>query len=543
MPLLLPFQKATIASAVSTVAEKLADLPVIGVAARATSMAAGYGAKVLKFFGFSKPIQLEPAIFAKVVALSNSATLENKDTAFKLTADPKQELSIQPLGGESNIDPMSLKFLTSRESYFHTFSWSSGDDPLIDTLSQFPVTPMICSNFDLPAPSHNNIHQMTSLAFATLPFENWRGTISFRFEVIASSFHRGKLLFVYEPNLPGMALIGAAPTNLNQQYVYCLDIEEDRDVTIDCGFVFDRMFAQTFYSLTADANIPNFQYNSTDQTRLDACSALFSAIGVLYVRPFTRLTSPSENATGDVRVNVYVHSDDIEFAKPRSMDFIEPNRVIPDLGSGRSISAITSESEPATLPPDGAKIKKMGPAYKTVCKRHLINRCKPTNEDIYLYHFGEKIESFRALLKRDETIARVTVSGTSNVVEIRHPLYPCIYLPSVPAYINATNVNTSVYTPEEQGLPCLFDHLRYAYLFCKGGYRIRVFNALKNGNVNPTFKPVATVTRDRGDPFVRVHVPPNPHTLKLLGSAYYDAYNATGIEYEMPFYSNDLFVF
>lgn len=538
---------AKIASAVSTAAEKLSDVPIIGVAARATSIASKAGARLLKMFGFSRPSQIEPAIFAKVVAVSNGAFLENKDTAFKLTADPKQELSVQPLGGEYNMDPMALKFMTSRESYFHTFNWSADDDPRLTTLALFPVSPLISTSFTTLDPQPRTVVQGSALSYAAIPFHNWRGTISFRFEVVASSFHRGKLLIIYEPNSAGLELINAAPTNLNQQYVFCLDIEEDRDVTIDCGFVHDRLFANTkAYNYDMLDSLVDLTYTTADIPIHNSMCEDNSCIGSLYIRPFTKLTSPSTNATGDVQINCYVYSDDMEFARPLSMSnvYTSNNVVTRKIGAiGTRVSEeITSESQPTALPDGGASQINVGPNVRTSSKRHLINRVKPKNDDVYLYHFGEKIESFRALLKRDEASGRITVPGvTPNTAALHIPLYPVARYEMIPRYNFPENVDTVIATGERVGLPTLFDHLRYAYLFCKGGYRTRLI--FYNGNATHyNSKPVATVVRTQLTfPLYEAVSLNEPLGNSMEGSAYFDSTNGSGIEYELPYYSTDMF--
>jgi hypothetical protein len=62
------------------------------------------------------------------------------------------------------------------------------------------------------------------LAFAGTPFDCWQGSIKFRFNVVCSEYHRGRLRIVYNPKgNPG----GAVP--FNQTYSTVIDITESRD--------------------------------------------------------------------------------------------------------------------------------------------------------------------------------------------------------------------------------------------------------------------------------------------------------------------------
>jgi hypothetical protein len=530
-----------IASAVSNIAEKASDIPMIGLAAKATSWASGAAAKAFKFFGFSKPVQLEPLIFVKNLPYSNGAVLENKDTAYKLTADPKQELSIQPFGGEVPIDPMAIKFLTGRESYFHTFQWSETDTPRTDTLAVFPVMPMIDTQFVTEL--DDRIHQTTALGFASIPFNHWRGTISFRFEVVASAYHRGKLMFIYEPNLHGLSLIESNVSDLNQQYIYYLDIEEGRDLTIDCGFVYDRLFANV-YEQHSSGLFPtsnafrNHSYSSSDLSVYVEYANNFQSIGSVYVRPFTSLTSPSTNADDIVSINCYVYSDDMEFCVPIDLH---------NTGMNMQISA---ESQPKDGMVERAKQVTIGSNTRTSDTYVLINKEKPKNDNIYLYHFGEKIESFRSLLKRDEGVGIIsTAAGSTNGIStISIPIYPApdnIGIPTygLPVLNSETELSTS--TAADNGQMCLFNILRYAYLFCKGGYRYRVYQS------NP-LQYFGSVCVDRvvfnGDDDQYLYLNDQSSTgadrrllPKMSGSAIFNTNTNDGVEFEIPYYSDNLF--
>jgi len=517
-----------IASAVSNIAEKVQDIPVIGVAARATSMVAGKAAKILKFFGFSKPVQLEPLIFVKNLPYSNGALLENKDTSFKLTADPKQELSIQPIGGEYSMDPMAIKFLTSRESYFHSFLWSENDTPRTDTLAVFPVMPMIDTQYD-PDFETKIVHQLTSLGYASVPFKHWRGTISFRFEVVASSFHRGKLMFIYEPNLYGFALTESNVSDLNQQYIYYLDIEDGRDLTIDCGFVYDRLFANVRVNAAEqlDLAFPEHSYTTADMAAYVQCAINQQSIGTLYVRPFTALTSPSTNADDLVSINCYVYSDDMEFNVPVNMRAMDATR------------QVSSESQPREFATEGAIQVTRGSNNRTSDTYTLINKVKPSNDNIYLYHFGEKIESFRALLKRDDGLAKIsTVDSDHGFSKINLPVYPCAAQTGIPSYGNITNSATVL---NSNSTYSLFDHLRYGYLFCKGGYRYKVYqtNPLQYYGIVDVDRTTFQGGDDQyryADSFLDIEYLP-----KLSGSVLFNQHTNNGVEVEIPYYADNLF--
>jgi hypothetical protein len=376
-----------------------------------------------------------------------------------------------------------------------------------------------------------SVNQLTALGHASLPFGFWRGTLSFRFEVVASGFHRGKLMFIYEPNAYGLTLIESNVSNLNQQYIYYLDIEEDRDVTIDCGFVFDKLFANI---TPVDANdfasiFRKHHYSVSDISVIEEYANKGQSIGALYVRPFTKLTSVSTTVATSIKVNCYVYSDDMEFAVPEDIAEFDATR------------EILSESQPIKSRLDattGARQVNVGSNTRTSETRILINKTQPSCSNMYLYHFGEKIESFRALLKRDMGVAKVTASANTDGYAVYNiPLYPCSERFGVPFYGTALSNSATTFT--NNAIFNLFNHLRYGYLFCKGGYRYKLIET------NPLqYRGWVCVDRAylEGNDIFRYDTGFDPNfSPKLSGSVLFELNTNAGVEVEIPYYSDNLF--
>ncbi|APG76889.1 hypothetical protein 2 [Beihai picorna-like virus 63] len=454
---------STMASAVSNIAEKFTDIPILGEGARATAFVSGKAAQLLKFFGFSKPVLISDPTFAKSVVTDNMAHASGSSTSYKLTLDPKQELSVQAIGGDSDVDPMALKFVTRKESYFTTFRWSNNKVPRSDTIFAAPV----CPNINTVNTTNSTLVQPTALSFASSFFAHWRGTISFRFEVIASSFHRGKLMFIYEPNGAGFDLIESNPTDMNQQCIFYLDIEEGKDLTVDCKYLSDRLFSNTALGPDMEFeqiySIPDFSGSD-----LTVHKQLFNgnvSIGNLYVRPFTTLVGPTNAPFIDI--NVYVYSDDMELARP--------------INIGTRDKFVTSESQPRLEAAGGGIQKDIEGTTRTSDTYSQINNVISDNNNIYQYHFGEKVESFRTLLKRGVTTLHGSLDNTSSTNQypfIVLPLYPVVPRNTLPKY-GATSIaaDAAFYSPltnEDGTTRSLFSELALSYLFVKGGYRHRV---------------------------------------------------------------------
>jgi len=505
-----------IASAVSNIAEKASDIPVIGDAAQAASLVAGASSRVLKFFGFSKPNLIDPTTFVKNVPYVNSSYLEGKDTSHKFTCDPKQSITVEMDHDATGVDNMAFKYLTSRESYFKRFTWDKDDVPRTTTLGVIPVTPLNYSNIVV---NGDTMIQPTSLCYASMPFTYWRGTISFRFSIVASTFQSGKLMFIFEPNALMGALINTGVSDLNQQHIYILDIAEDKEITIDIGFSKDVAFGRLKdreASWGSRVTMKKRDYDTSDLSLFKTLWEESRSIGNLYIRPFTTLVSPG-SASDAVYIECYTYSNDMELAVP---DFPAVNR------------QFTAESQPKQSSDLYNSFFTIG-GVKTDDNHVLINDCIPSNNNIFKHYFGEKIESFRALLKRDNLTFYDTLSHSATKQSLIIPMYPCFDSFEIP-HIAGTSVTA---TP---GKPCLFNYLRLGYMFCKGGYRHRLV-------------PVQT---DELHPYVMVNrrysFPLMNYTLSsfsedamnfLTGGSLYHLDTNGGIEFELPYYSQNLFHF
>lgn len=493
-----------IASAVSNVTDKLSAVPAIGTLAKATSLAVGKAAQWFKSLGFSKPNNLDPILSTRISYVHNFSATTDLHPAYKMSMDPKQELTISNLDG-SDEDHLAIKHLSSRESYFHTFTWDTTVAPLSTVLGIFPASPVIYSIEQAgPAPF---VVEPTALCFAASGFQVWRGTIKFRFEIVASKFHRGKLLIAYEPNAGGGVSI-PNPIPLNQQFMRIVDIEEDRDITIDVGFMSSSAFLPMQAAGEIDSS-PILQDYITPSKYVNSGPYLYAAV-------LNELTAANDLPA---YVNVYVSSDDLEVAQPAGLNTIAQN--IQFESSFEDMRAYSS----------GHNSKSTG-AYCTI-----NGKTSPlTNE--YLQFYGERILSYRQLLKRD-IIRYKEFNGASIRMSLSVlGLYCSNMFPKVNGTLAIPNQNTLTSTSL---LTSLFDHLRYGYVAMRGGVRY-------------TFEPVGlarvmgTVTA-RSDVLTEsqyistVAAIDDVFPVDQIGGMIVPAARSSGLAtFEIPFYSNTLFV-
>jgi hypothetical protein len=392
------------ATVVASIARKLADAPVIGKYARATEIGANALAGVASLFGFSRPTMLTSSRFRRETK-SNMAVTNVEDDVIKLSVDSKQELSIDPsIFGLSDIDEMEIKYMAQKESYLTTFDWTTAgtaETILFQTVVDPGLKAIFGSEFHL-----------TALAFTQLPFKLWRGTMRFRFQVVCSAYHRGRLKFVWDPEkCPGTT------AEYNVAYTTIVDISNGSDFTIDVGWGQPFSYTNTMPFLTPEADT----FTNSSTPLFYTSSEQEWGNGVLSVYVVNELTSPKDADT--IQVNVFVAAgDDFEVAMPTG-DTITRLRY---RDTGGEDVPVLGDIEPQSDEVAGTKDAVQDPMTADTDAATLsLTDCAN------LVHFGESIRSFRQLVKRynrheliplvrDATLSDVTVYS----VTAQRPIMP-----------------------------------------------------------------------------------------------------------------------
>jgi hypothetical protein len=171
------------ATSLARLSTSLANLPIIGKYAKATSLMSNAVASIASLFGMSRPRQVAPHQGFVNDGFRRFTNVNNTDICEILALDSKQEVTIDPrVVGCDPFDQMALVPLAKRESYLTTFVWENYMPPQ-QLLFNTPVTPLMFG-------VNGDQAFFTPMGWVALPFRYWRGSLRFRFEVVASKFHR-----------------------------------------------------------------------------------------------------------------------------------------------------------------------------------------------------------------------------------------------------------------------------------------------------------------------------------------------------------------
>lgn len=356
------------ASLIAKIAGKLTTVPVIAPYARATEMAAKAVGMVANIFGYSRPVELAHIQPYKPTLVGNMANTNVSDTSMKLTLDCKQETTVDSrvmgLGGQ---DELSIKSIACRESYYTTFGWKTSDTTE-ELLWNTYVNPMLWESVQ-----NTEIH-LPACAFAALPFDAWRGTMKFRFQVVASSFHKGRLKLTYDPYYQ-------QSNEYNVCYTHIIDIANERDFTVTIGWGQGKSYL--------NVATPDGVQLPFDTTTLPP-DTKNEQNGVLSVYVVNDLAVPDTTINNNIEVNVFVAAgDDIEFADPSADQLRNVTWFTPQLSE--------------VFTPQGGEVDDHSPTESSPMKLDTIDEMaaslSPSDHTSSVF-YGDPIVSFRQCLKR-----------------------------------------------------------------------------------------------------------------------------------------------
>lgn len=488
-----------IATNLLSVSKRLETVPYIGVYAKASSFVLDGVKSVASLFGWSAPVMITPPSRMKNEPYQNGANLIQYDTGQRITLDPKQELAISTEYVSVASDELVIADLCKIRSYLTNFQWLAATAPL-SSMYAVAIHPRLCVGYTgspsgvknvLPTPMHQ-IAQM---------FTKWRGRIVITLEAVCSSFHRGKLLITYDPNVMQYALI-VANTNLNKQYTHIWDIQETQKYSICVDWNMVRQWA---------ANLPDtVVYNLLSGATIVPAATWFDAVnGFLNIAPFTKLQSPDGS---DITINVYVHGEDMQFNR-LDAQFMPLNRTV----------QYNMESV------DTSSVKELSSSDMSCI---TINPSSVSEKGADEHFYGESPISLRSLFKR--FIATTTASIATGVIPGLTFLtgsWPII--PAVSPAMGGSVSNAYFVSP--------LNHMRYAFLAIRGGMRKRL-NFFLNNSINYAPLVVSLVSDDvtTASSIAVANGSSNSFrdaSMVMGGSAKFVPSTNGGFEFEIPYYN------
>ncbi len=326
--------------------KEFAAIPLLSDYALGASWIADRVANVASIFGWAKPTQGDS--LQKVMILNNSGHSNvDGDSEVKTLSYLAQPATVPVKGLSGTVyDEMDFSYIIRKYAYHEQFSWSTGAG--IGNLYKIDVTPNLASP---GAPAGTIVFGPCNFVAAFFRF--YRGSMKFRFKLVKTEFHSGRIQVCFYPT--DESLFTGDPYYVNRQII---DVRDCMEFEVIVPFISRNPW------LTIDQPFGSLQIDVVDP--LIAPSTVSSSVTFLV-----------EKAGGD----------DLEFAVPGPANFnarlATPQSANPDLTSKQisfniGNSSIVANPVNATAYCIGDKVSN----FRQYLKRwHYIGSSSPTTSN------------------------------------------------------------------------------------------------------------------------------------------------------------------
>lgn len=452
------------ATALSNLATSLSVVPALGPFAMATSMVASGVGGLAKAFGYSRPPIETPQIVIKPDYTGNLANTDRPESINKMTVDSSNELTIDPsVTGINRGDELVISNIAGKETYLTQFNWTYGDAPDA-ILWGSKVNPLLGAVN--PSYTVTRCVYPTALMYASLPFRNWRGSIIYRFEVVCSGFHKGRLRVVYDPSTIPVSGV------FNQNYNAVFDIQDAGSFEVKVNWGIPNVaLACGALSLTANKWGPSLAQAPSSTTDN----------GAITVYVLNTLAVPNRTITAaqsGIYVNVFVRAGpDFELSDP----YDDNLKLITTAAPFTPAAGVEPVADSDTM------------------MNFEIGVPNPVgNRDLVL--FGETVLSFRTLLKRYENyipFAFLTSTTLTATFSAFNRIYPLFAGNDNSGVHTLTNKLTTGTFPGNQIDMTLMQYLMSAFSGIRGSVRYK-YNLVSASNTITDY--IVTALRSYGTP-------------------------------------------
>lgn len=402
------------ATAVAKAAGALKVIPFLTPYATAAEFAADKTAAIAKLFGYSRPAVTRDPEPYKPVPASSLALTTVPDLANKLSVDDQQALTIDTrIAGVGNEDTLTIKSIAGRETFLTKFIWNTSRNPE-ELLWNARINPCLWAE---SGTGPGKAYHIPACCMAAMPFRYWTGSMKFRFQVVKSAYHKGRIKLVYDPKFFGS-------NEYNTNYLEVIDITDKSDFTVTVGNGQERTLL-THLDLGLDGVTEG--YSTTPYT------ADNKGNGVLGFYVVNKLTTNNETAADEVEVNVFVSmGDDFEVFVPEDkfLDFVYSRSGAPPRDDGCCREILSSQSAEEDIPTAQAPQEdERVPVEPEECQ---LGPTLQYEEMINRVWTGESIQSFRPLLRR-YALHRIFTNAdtTDTLINVRQSIFPFLrgYVP------------------------------------------------------------------------------------------------------------------
>jgi len=438
----------------------LSKVPLLTSIAAPTAWFLGATSKLLASFGFSNPVTTKPrmAIVPKILSHANNCDTEDNSDSHGLFLSNK--VARLPGFAGTDIDEMSMQYITSIPGYLTQFSWSTATAVNTNLLS-IPIRPRDFSNtYTVTLTSGTyTLYAFPPMSYLAMMHQYWRGAIKFRFMVAKTEYHSGRVMISFNPD----GTNALAQANAQYTYRWIWDVRESNEFEVEVPFVSGTPW-RTNTQLDRTGFLNLFVLNP-----LVAPSSVSSSINCLVEvcggKDF-QLAGLS-NDLGYVPVIAY---------GPEAYDDEYPGPTLKRVHIKSNVYKEDHSSVEAQGP--GTQVVSRGNAGRISSVHDSINPSGSPDDQgtSSLYTIGEMITSLRQMLKRSSLLASTTFAAASRDRVFRFTPTACF----IPSYLNGAAA-PNLPTPGANFID-MYSWLVPLFALRRGGVLTKVYNSASNAD-------------------------------------------------------------
>lgn len=300
-----PGPVSKIASGVTTIADVLSGVPVIGKVAASVAWVSRAIGKTAASLGWSKPTNIIPP--TKAVMKPNHSLIHTEGQDDSVTLALIQDNGID---GSSfipeNKDEMSLSYIFGRPNYFHSQTATTDMFSARKLITAWEVSPF--SQYQYRDVSDSSTLSLGSFAYASMFGTLWRGTINYDIMVIKTPYHQGRFAVVFLPETNVADVPQTLGELLNTNYNVVCNLKDRQD---------EMGRTQFRVSVPYISNVPWRKTFALDTNGAPDATTFATKTGCLAIYSLVDLTNPP-TVSGSVTFYI-AHSggDDYQICRPK----------------------------------------------------------------------------------------------------------------------------------------------------------------------------------------------------------------------------------
>jgi len=267
-----------IAGGVSTIADVLSGIPVIGKVASTVAWVSRAVGKTAASFGWSKPTSIQPQCKAVLKPNNTLIHTEGNDDATTLAL-----IQDNGIDGSSFIpetkDELNFEYIFGRPNFFHAQTAGQTLFTNRKKITAWEVSPL--SQYQYGNTEDSQTLYLGSFAYASMMGTLWRGTINYDIMVVKTPYHQGRFAVVFLPETNLDDVPETLDNLLNTNYNVVCNLKDRQDemgrttFRVSVPFISNTDWRETYKRNTNESN------PGPDATTLDTktgCLAIYSLV-------------------------------------------------------------------------------------------------------------------------------------------------------------------------------------------------------------------------------------------------------------------------